>query len=259
MCICTFAEEFLTHLFVLNLGILILALPFCRCVSVPALRSCGPTQLQYISTSVLGFRTSTLATTMIVVDTSDAEAQSDAASIRTLVTIPKFPRYFSTLAYVSLPISTAAFICALMNGDHILGHLNSLLTIFAFVFTLPYQVLAILLVWLHSHQTESILTFSPASRKNLVYTTSIALMWISSATLTGWVMGNVVVDEGTTEGRKLVTPTLAFSLSIIETIIMGAITGLCLLHRRLEAKHSSDPQMLELQPSRDSNTKVISP
>ncbi|KJA18676.1 hypothetical protein HYPSUDRAFT_919894 [Hypholoma sublateritium FD-334 SS-4] len=199
---------------------------------------------------------------MIVVDTSDAEAQSDAASIRTLVTIPKFPRFFSTLACVSLPISTAAFICALMNGNHILGHLNSLLTILAFVFTLPYQVLAILLVWLHSHQTESILTFSPASRKNLVYTTSIALAWIASATFTGWVMVNVVVDENTTEGRKLVTPTLAFSLSTVETIIMGAITVLCYLHRRLENRHNSAPQMvqmLELQPSRDSNTKVISP
>ncbi|KJA25307.1 hypothetical protein HYPSUDRAFT_37805, partial [Hypholoma sublateritium FD-334 SS-4] len=127
---------------------------------------------------------------MIVVDPDlpDTETHTDAASINTLVTAPKFPRYFPTLAYLSLAISVSALACTVATSRHFLArrHANSLVIILAFALALPYQLGAVLLVWLEHHQIASLLAFAPASRRSLAYGALLALLWAGAAAASGW-------------------------------------------------------------------------
>lgn len=213
---------------------------------------------------------------MIVVETSVPQSNADDnASIKTLVPIQKIPRYFPALTYLSLPVSVVALVCAILNASFVLGHLNGLFTIVAFVASLPYQVFGILLVWLHSHQIESLLKFAPTARRNIAYSCILSLAWLSSAVMTGWIMWRVLAgreervclyDNGPCfgyvfRGRMLVPPVLAFVFSIIEMIIFGAIAVVCFILAKAQARANDAGDALELTPSQesDSNTKVISP
>lgn len=217
---------------------------------------------------------------MIVVDPDlpDTEAHTDAASINTLVTAPKFPRYFPTLAYLSLAVSTSALACSVATSRHLLArrHANSLVIIFAFALALPYQLGAVLLVWLEHHQIASLLAFAPASRRSLAYGAFLALLWAGAAAASGWAVdarlhwyghkgcaGAAAVrcavppheDRGV-RPRELTATALALALSIAEMGIFGATTLLCYLHRRAKYGAAETPRTLELGPLRRAGVKA---
>ncbi len=210
---------------------------------------------------------------MIVVDPADVEANADAISVRTLVASPKFHRYFPVLAIASLPISTVALICAILNrsgapfGN---GNLNGLLAILAFAFSLPYQVVAILLVWLHKHQTASILSFNPSSRRSMAYSAFLALMWVGSVILAAWLIstGGNIADcihstlcypgwQDIDQGNANIVVSLV--LSAVEAMVFGGITVICYLHRRFPTSSPTPAPAPETRQSGPSlGTKAIS-
>lgn len=210
---------------------------------------------------------------MIVVDPVDVEANADASSVSTLVTSPKFHRYFPGLAIASLPISTVALICAILNrsgapfGN---GNLNGLLAILAFALSLPYQVVAILLVWLHKHQTASILSFNPSSRRSIAYSAFLVLMWVGSVILAAWLIstgGNLddcIRDtlcypdwQDIDQSNANIVVTLV--LSAVEVLVFGGITVICYMHRRSLTSSSASALAPETRQSGPSlGTKAIS-
>ncbi|KJA25306.1 hypothetical protein HYPSUDRAFT_64887 [Hypholoma sublateritium FD-334 SS-4] len=208
---------------------------------------------------------------MIVVDPTDAEANADAASVRTLVSSPKFHHYFPALAISSLPISTVALICAILNrsgspfGN---GNLNGLLTILAFTLSLPYQVVAILLVWLNKHQIASILSFNPSSLRSIAYSAFLALMWVGSVILAAWLIatgGNIddcIRDtlcypdwKDIDQSNANIVVTLV--LSAVEVLVFGGMTVICYMHKQsLTSSAAPMPETRQSGPSL--GTKAIS-
>lgn len=211
---------------------------------------------------------------MIVVDSElpDAETHTDAASINTLVTAPKFPRYFPTLVYLSLAVSISALACTVATSRHFLArrHANSLIIIIGFALALPYQLSAVLLVWLEHHQIASLLAFAPASRRSLAYGAYLALHWAGAAAASGWALNARLhwyghdgcpdphaarCDRGV-RPRELTATALELALSVIELGVFGATTVLCYLHRRAKPSAARTPRTLELGPLRRTGVKT---
>ncbi|KAF8957326.1 hypothetical protein BDZ97DRAFT_111812 [Flammula alnicola] len=190
---------------------------------------------------------------MIVLD------NSDAASTNTLVTSEKIPRYFVKLTYASLVFSILPFIFALINV--LLSPIFAIPTILAYVFTSPFHVAAILVVWQHARQNDSALPFEPSSGRSISYTCFLAAMWIFSSITCGIGIPRFqppyCPDLGCSSNdynksaKTRTTFVVSTVLSTCEVMIMGAIILVCYLNRPRKvpsppptSASSSDPKVV---------------
>lgn len=119
----------------------------------------------------------TLPSTMIVAE----REQSDAASPNTLITTQskRIPpaRHYLPLIFISCIVSLLCF-CFVLDDIAAFNLELAIAAILADVLSLslPYQGAAILLYWLHRHQTDSIFPFTPSPRA-IVYGILLIMLW----------------------------------------------------------------------------------
>ncbi|PPQ83111.1 hypothetical protein CVT26_008770 [Gymnopilus dilepis] len=118
---------------------------------------------------------------MIITQVVPPVDNSDAASTtNTLVSKEPegLPHFFTKLSYASLAISLVPFVFSLIIVT--VSRINSIPTILAYVFTTPFHVAALLLIWQHSRQHEIQLPFRATSWRSILYMTFLAGMWVFS-------------------------------------------------------------------------------
>jgi hypothetical protein len=210
---------------------------------------------------------------MIVDDNSGIiDDRSDALSTNTLVPTEKIPPYFVHLTYASLGFSILPFIFSLVNVA--ISPLHSIPTILAYVFTTPFHIAALLVVWQHKRQIDTTLPFEPSATRTMAYTCFLTGLWIFSTVTCG--VGSqkfvklgpcppvapdapptlILVPCNIPHKRVVASFVVSTVLAGFEVIIVGAIIVVCYLHRAKAKKSSVVPP--ESYPMTSPNPKIVS-
>lgn len=181
----------------------------------------------------------------------------DTASTHTLV-VDKWhviPRHLLKLIYVSLFLSTLAFVFAIV--DNVISNRlpkDMAIAVLAYVFLLPYHCATLLLEWLRRHQTESIFPFTPSHPRALVYAFILMGLWVVSVILCSMNLHRVsgpieicfyfYLPDGTIDWKTSTCDTrtpgmINYWTSFASTLISGleltlliSITLVCYIHYR---------------------------